>query len=148
VLGYNYVLTALHRTHKQQADMQFSERQPAGRASSNVSSSSAIVGLWDQSSLSTNIYTTRLISATLPLHITYSDWPKVSNQAAKYGDMWKKMPATRQFFLQARINLGHFWSLVFSHVTKTTVDVYNDVSFLFIFEIQPVLLMPMGRRKY
>jgi len=58
------------------------------------------------------------------------------------------MPATRQFFLQARINLGHFWSLVFSHVTKTTVDVYNDVSFLFIFEIQPVLLMPMGRRKY
>ena len=43
-----------------------------------------------------------------------SRWPKVSNQAAKYGDMWKKMPASRQFLLQFRINLGHFWSLVFS----------------------------------
>ena len=27
-----------------------------------------------------------------------NQWPKVSNQAAKYGDMWKKMPATRRFF--------------------------------------------------
>ena len=42
-----------------------------------------------------------------------SRWPKVSNQAAKYGDMWKKMPAARRFFLQTHINLGHFWSLVF-----------------------------------
>jgi len=69
---------------------------------------------------------------------TYSRWLKVSNQAAKYGVMWKKMPESKQFFLQSRINLGHFWSLVFSHVTKITVDMYNDVSFLFIFEARIV----------
>jgi len=35
--------------------------------------------------------------------------------------------------IQSRINLGHFWSIVFSHATKTAIDVYNDISFLFHF---------------
>jgi len=45
------------------------------------------------------------------------------------------MLGTRQFLLQSHTNLGHFWCLVFSYVTKTADDAYYDVSITFIFDI-------------